>query len=60
MRPVRIDNPFPCDIGAFVPIQEAIMKLRTIGLIVILTLGLLGAPLPGEAQKAGKVYRLVF
>ncbi len=35
-----------------------IERLRTIGLIVILTLGLLGAPLPGEAQKAGKVYRI--
>ncbi len=32
------------------------MRLRTIGLISTLTLGLLGAPLPGEAQQAGKVY----
>ncbi len=36
------------------------MRLRTIGLIVILTLGLLAAPLPAEAQKAGKVYRIGF
>ncbi len=34
------------------------MKLRTIGLISILALGLLAGPLPTEAQKAGKVYRL--
>jgi putative ABC transport system substrate-binding protein len=53
-----IDNPFPCDIGAFVTIQEAIMKLRTIGLISILALGLLAGPLPVEAQQAGKVYRI--
>ena len=39
-------------------IDEVIMKLRTIGLIVILTLGLLGAPLPIEAQQAVKVYRI--
>ena len=32
------------------------MRLRTFGLISTLTLGLLGAPLPGEAQQAGKVY----
>jgi len=28
-----IDNLFSCDIGAFVTIQEAIMRLRTIGII---------------------------
>ena len=35
-----IDNPFPCDIGPLVTIQEAIMRLRTIGLIGTLVLGL--------------------
>jgi len=39
-----IDNRFPCDIGAFVTIQEAILRLRTIGLISTLVLGLLGVP----------------
>ncbi len=34
------------------------MRLRTIGLIGILILGLLAASLPAEAQKAGKVYRI--
>ncbi len=34
------------------------MRLKTIALISILTLGLLAAPLPAEAQQAGKVYRL--
>ncbi len=34
------------------------MRLRTIGLIGILVLGLLAGPLPTEAQKAGKVYRI--
>ena len=34
------------------------MKLRTIGLIGILVLGLLAGPLPTEAQQAGKVYRI--
>ena len=34
------------------------MKLRTIGLISTLALGLLAGPLPAEAQKAGKVYRI--
>ncbi len=34
------------------------MKLRTIGLISTLVLGLLAGPLPVEAQKAGKVYRI--
>ncbi len=33
------------------------MRLRTIGLIGILVLGLLAGPLPAEAQQAGKVYR---
>jgi len=34
------------------------MKLRTIGLISTLVLGLLAGPLPVEVQKAGKVYRI--
>ncbi len=34
------------------------MKLRTIGLISTLALGLLAGPLPAEAQQAGKVYRV--
>ncbi len=34
------------------------MKLKTIGLISTLVLGLLAAPLPAEAQQAGKVYRI--
>ncbi len=34
------------------------MKLRTTGLISTLVLGLLAGPLPVEAQKAGKVYRI--
>jgi putative ABC transport system substrate-binding protein len=34
------------------------MRLRTIGLISTLALGLLAGPLPTEAQKAGKVYRI--
>ena len=33
-----INNHFPCDIGALVTLQEAIMKLRTIGLISTLAL----------------------
>ncbi len=33
------------------------MRLRTIGLISSLALGLLAASLPAEAQQAGKVYR---
>ncbi len=36
------------------------MRLRTIGLISILALGLLAAPLPADAQQAGKVYRIGF
>ncbi len=34
------------------------MKLRTIGLIGILVLGLLAGPLPTEAQKATKIPRV--
>ncbi len=34
------------------------MRLRTIGLISTLALGLLAAPLPTEAQQTGKVYRI--
>ncbi len=34
------------------------MRLRTIGLISTLVLGLLAGPLSAEAQKAGKVYRI--
>jgi len=34
------------------------MKLRTIGLISTIVLGLLAASLPAEAQEAGKVYRI--
>ncbi len=34
------------------------MKLRTIGLIGTLTLGLLAGALPADAQEAGKVYRI--
>ncbi len=36
------------------------MRLRTIGLISTLVLGLLVGPLPAEAQQAGKVYRVGF
>jgi putative ABC transport system substrate-binding protein len=53
-----LDNLFLYDIGAFVTIQETIMKLRTIGLISTLALGLLAVSLPVEAQQAGKVYRI--
>ncbi len=53
-----VDSLFLCDIGTFATIQEAIMKLRTIGLISTLVLGLLAGPLPAEAQQAGKVYRV--
>ena len=55
-----IDNPFPCDIGAFVTIQETIVKIRSIVLISTLALGLFAGPLPVEAQQAGKVYRIGF
>ncbi|MFQ5899042.1 MAG: hypothetical protein ACE5JN_12475 [Candidatus Methylomirabilia bacterium] len=34
------------------------MKLRAFALILTLTLGLLAAPLPVEAQEAGTVYRI--
>ncbi len=34
------------------------MRLRTIGLISTLVLGLLAGPLPAEAQKAEKVDRI--
>ena len=34
------------------------MRLRTIGLISVLAFGLLAGPLPVEAQKPGKVYRI--
>ena len=53
-----IDKPFLCDIATFVTIQETIMRLRTIGLIATLALGLLAGPVPAEAQQAGKVYRI--
>jgi len=36
------------------------MRLRTIGLIGTLVLGLLAGPLPAKAQKAGKVHRIGF
>ncbi len=34
------------------------MRLRTIGLISVLALGLIAAPLPTEAQQAGKMARI--
>ncbi len=46
-----IENLFPCDIGAFVTIQETIMRLRTIALIGILVLGLLAVPLPALPKR---------
>ncbi|MCH7913903.1 MAG: hypothetical protein IH856_12850 [Deltaproteobacteria bacterium] len=36
------------------------MNLRTNGLISTLTFGLLAGPLPAEAQRTGKVYRIGF
>ncbi len=36
------------------------MRLRSFGLISSLALGLLAAPLPAEAQKAGKIHRIGF
>ena len=36
------------------------MRLRTIGIISTLAIGLLAGPLPVEAQQAGKVYRIGF
>ena len=56
----RIDTTFAFDIGAFVTIQNAIMRLRTIGLISTLAFGLLAGALPTEAQDAGKIYRVGF
>ena len=38
--------------------QEALMRIRTIGFIVTLALGLLAVPLATEAQQAGKMYRI--
>ena len=40
--------------------QEVAMKIRDIGLIVTLVLGLLVTPLLAEVQQAGKVYRIGF
>jgi len=39
-------------------IDEVIMRIKTIGLISALALGLLAGPLPAEAQQAGKVPRI--
>jgi putative ABC transport system substrate-binding protein len=36
------------------------MKLRTIGLISTLVLGLLAGPLPAEAHRAEKIHRIGF
>ncbi len=36
------------------------MRLRPVTLVVTFALGLLAAPLPAEAQQAGKVYRIGF
>ena len=36
------------------------MRLRSIGLIVTLALGILAAPLAAGAQQVGKVYRVGF
>jgi hypothetical protein len=58
LRLGMIDNPFPYDIGAFVTIQETIMRLRTIGLISTLLLGLLVTPLPAKAQRGGRLASL--
>ncbi len=41
-----VDNPFPCDMSAFLTKQETIIGLRTIALISTLALGLLAASLP--------------
>jgi len=49
-----IDNPFPCDIGDFVTIQETILRLRTIGLISTLALdGGLKGDSPGDFWVLG-------
>ncbi len=34
------------------------MRLRTIGLISTLVIGLLAGPLPAEAQQKGNIYRI--
>ncbi len=36
------------------------MRLRPVALVVTLALGLLAAPLPAEAQQAGKIHRIGF
>jgi hypothetical protein len=36
------------------------MRIRTIGLIMTLALGVLAAALPADAQQAGKVHRIGF
>ncbi len=41
-------------------ISMSTRRLRTIGLISTLTLGLLAGPLPAEAQQTGKVPRIGF
>ncbi len=35
------------------------MRLRSIGLIITLALGILAAPLAAETQPAGKIWRIV-
>ncbi len=40
------------------PIIEVIMKIRIIGFIGILALGLLAVPLRADAQQPEKVYRI--
>jgi len=40
--------------------KEIVIRLHTVGLIVMLALGLLMAPLAAEAQQPAKVYRLGF
>lgn len=42
----------------FEAFKEGMQKLGMVGLIVTLAVGLLAAPLPAEAQQAGKVYRI--
>jgi ABC-type uncharacterized transport system substrate-binding protein len=41
-------------------IEEITMRLKTIGLIATLALGLLASPLPVEAQQEARVYRIGF
>ena len=36
------------------------MRLRPVTLVVTFALGLLAGPLPAEAQRSGKVYRIGF